>query len=89
MIEWTQDALAKLSTDALNSLRHNASKHGNQEVVGRCDAELARRKPVKPARTKDVNESREGHYVSEFHFVCPNDWVSSEIGTGLFGPELG
>jgi hypothetical protein len=50
-------------------------KLGNQEVVALCEADLERRKPVRAraARPEGFEENRAGHYVCEFHFVCPEE----------------
>ena len=75
MIKWTTEEIAKRSTEEVKLLRHNAAKLGKQEIVDLCDAELSRRKPapIKRARLAGADEDRAGHYVSEFHFVCPNE----------------
>jgi hypothetical protein len=75
MIEWTTEKIAKESDKGVKSLRNNAAKLGNQEVVTLCDAELIRRKPapIKRERPEGADETRIGQYVSEFHFVCPNE----------------
>jgi hypothetical protein len=76
MVEWSAEKIALLKTiEEVKSLRDNAEKRGNTEIVDLCKVELDRRKPVRPkglARVRD-QESRAGQYVSEFHFVCPNE----------------
>src|SRR5687767_13416694 len=63
------------SNDQVKALRNNAAKHGDLATVALCETELIRRKPppVKRPKAQNSNESRAGHYVSEFHFVCPNE----------------
>ncbi len=75
MIEWTAERIAQKSTKEVKSLRDNAMRRGNQVIVSLCEADLERRKPVraKPERTQSFEENRAGHYVSEFHFVCPKE----------------
>jgi hypothetical protein len=75
MIEWTAEEIAKRSTEEIQSLRDNAAKRGKQGIVDLCESELARRKPAsKQSKAKNVaHEERLGHYVSEFHFVCPGE----------------
>jgi hypothetical protein len=73
MIEWTEEEIAKRSADAIKALRGNALRLGQQHVVDLCDTELNRRKPSKPLKLSRDQERRAGFYVSEFHFVCPNE----------------
>jgi hypothetical protein len=84
MIEWTKENIAARSTGEIESLRDNAAKRGRQDIVQLCDEELMRRKPVRVRKvSKGFNEDRAGQYVSEFHFVCPDelDVVRTEGGT--------
>jgi hypothetical protein len=76
MIEWTAEKIAQLKTvEEVKSLRDNAAKRGIVKLVDLCEADLRLRKPpqVRRARPEDVEELRTGQYVSEFHFVCPNE----------------
>ena len=75
MMEWTTEEIAKLTHEAVKSLRENAAKRGKQDIVARCDADLVRRNPprARPVRPGASAETRAGHYVSEFHFVCPGE----------------
>ena len=76
MTEWTTDRIAQLkTTEEVKSLRANAEKRGNQIVVERCDADLRRRNPprVRQSRPEREDQDRAGQYVSEFHFVCPDE----------------
>jgi hypothetical protein len=63
------------SDDQVKTLRDNAAKHGDLATVTLCEVELLRRKParVKRPRSDGESENRGGYYVSEFHFVCPNE----------------
>jgi hypothetical protein len=76
MVEWPAEKIAQLKTlEEVKSLRDNAAKRGNQTIVDLCEADLIRRKPprIRTLRPEGADESRAGHYVSEFHFVCPNE----------------
>jgi hypothetical protein len=74
MIEWTAEKIAEKSIEEVKSLRDNAARLGSQAIFDLCEAELARRKPTRIKRApKNLDESREGYYVSEFHFVCVNE----------------
>lgn len=76
MIEWTVEEIAKLDTvEKVRALRDNAAKRENRTIVERCEADLIRRNPprIKQARANQRDESRAGYFVSEFHFVCPNE----------------
>ncbi len=74
MVEWTQEKIATLSGQEISSLRANATKSGRQDIVGLCNAELERRKPVRVRRAMEGgNEDRRGQYVRAFHFVCPSE----------------
>jgi hypothetical protein len=74
MVEWTREKIATLSSSHVESLRENAAKRGRQDIVELCNEELAHRKPLRAKRASEgANEDRGGHYVSEFHFVCPNE----------------
>ncbi len=73
MIEWNSEKVANLSDKEIKSLRENASRRGAEELITLCDDVLASRKQPKKAKTGSEYESRVGQYVSEFHFVCPNE----------------
>src|SRR5882762_4142467 len=76
MINWTAEKIAQLkSIDDVKSLRDNAAKRGSQDIVALCEVDLLRRNPprIKQPRLEGQNETRAGYYVSEFHFVCPNE----------------
>jgi hypothetical protein len=85
MIEWPAERIKELKIEQVKSLRDNAAKRGNQVVVDLCDAEIARRNPprVKQPRIVGANEDRSGYYVSEFHFVCPNELDVEPMQNGL------
>jgi hypothetical protein len=72
MVAWTSERIAELSIEGVKSLRENARRLANSEVVDLCDAEIARRAPVhtKSPRVKATSESRYGQVVGGFHFVC-------------------
>jgi hypothetical protein len=74
MAQWTKDRIADLSSDQIKSLRENAAKYGRPEIVDLCDEELLRQRPPRLRKGSDgPNEDHRGHYVSEFHFVCPTE----------------
>jgi hypothetical protein len=73
MIEWTKEKLSNLSDEQIKSLRENAVKRGAMEIVGLCDEILLNRKPPKKAKQPKEALNRTGQYVSEFHFVCPEE----------------
>jgi hypothetical protein len=74
MVEWTKDKIAGLSGDQIKLLRENAAKYGRREIVDLCDGELLRQKPPRVRKVSDsVSEDHSGQYVSEFHFICPNE----------------
>lgn len=74
MAGWTKDRVASLSADQIKSLRENAARHGRQEIVDLCDDELLRQKPPRLRKVSDgVSDDHSGQYVSEFHFICPNE----------------
>ena len=72
MADWTPERIAELPIELVNVLRENARKLGNSAVVDLCDAEGARRTPVrnKPLRVKATSGSRDDLVVTGFHFVC-------------------
>jgi hypothetical protein len=74
MIDWTRERLSGHTNDEIESLRENARKRHRQEIVDLCDNELASRKPVRKTRgVGATSDNHAGQYVSEFHFVCPNE----------------
>jgi hypothetical protein len=86
MNPWTPEKIAALKTaDQVKSLRSNAAKKGNEEIIALCDADLLRRNPpkVRQPRPDGAKESRAGQYVSEFHFVCPNELGVTRHRDGL------
>jgi hypothetical protein len=74
MVTWTKEKISEQSNDQLKSLRDNAEKHGRHDIAGLCIEELSQRKPKRVKALKNLQfEDRAGQYVSEFHFVCPNE----------------
>ncbi len=73
MITWTKEEIATRSTEAVRNLRNNAARLGQQQVVFLCDEELLRRKRQNLKKPKTNKEDQAGFFVSEFHFVCPNE----------------
>lgn len=73
MTDWNAEKIAALPTEQVKSLRENATKLQHQSIVALCEAELKSRKPVKPSKAATSYGSRSGQYVSEFHFVCPDE----------------
>src|SRR5438477_12328576 len=72
MVAWTKEEIARRSNSEIESLRENAAKRGRQDIVELCCQELARRKPTRKV-VKEVSDDKSGQFVSEFHFVCPNE----------------
>jgi hypothetical protein len=72
MTDWTPERIAGLPIEGVKVLRENARKLGNNAVVSLCDADIARRAPVrsKSGRFKVTSESRHNKVVAGFHFVC-------------------
>ncbi|MBV9461278.1 MAG: hypothetical protein JO141_27715 [Bradyrhizobium sp.] len=75
MITWTPEEIAKRTTDQIKTIKENAARQNRSDIVALCDAELEARRPARPARTASAGEreANAGKYVSEFHFVCPNE----------------
>jgi hypothetical protein len=74
MVEWTIEKIAALSNKNIDTLRENAVKRGRQDILDLCNEELARRKPIRTRKVSaNTPEDHAGQYVSEFHFVCPNE----------------
>jgi hypothetical protein len=74
MIEWTKEKIAEQSNDQIKALRENAEKHNRQDIVELCIEELLFRKPRRSKKSTDLQSAdHTGQYVSEFHFVCPNE----------------
>ena len=69
---WDNERLTALTLDALKTVRANAVRLERLELVLLCDAELARRSPVKK-RTVASSVATDGKAVGGFHFVCTRD----------------
>jgi hypothetical protein len=82
-MNWTAEEIAKRSDEELKSLRLNAIRHGKEEVVVLCDAELAARKPPKAVKRAAESGDRADQYVSELHFVCPGELGVTKRPDGL------
>jgi hypothetical protein len=84
-ITWTAEKIAAKSDDEIKTLRENAIKYGAQDVLSLCDEELTRRRPprVRQPTSERPHENRDGYYVSEFHFVCPNELGVARQADGL------
>jgi hypothetical protein len=69
---WTPERIAELSIEDVKKLRENAKKLASSQVVDLCDADIARRAPLrsKLPPTRATSESRFGQVVAGFHFVC-------------------
>jgi hypothetical protein len=88
MMEWTSEKLSAYSTEQIKTLRENASRKGNADVVAMCDAELLRRKPTKSKPNRSISaSSHSGEVVLGFHFVCANEQgvVRNSDGTAWTG----
>jgi hypothetical protein len=70
-MKWTLERIAALPIDQVKNLRDNAQTRGGTEIVGLCDADLARRKPPKAKKTK-VDRKKDS-IVRGFHFICPTE----------------
>lgn len=74
MKQWTPERIADISADSVKNLRANAAKQGATWLVVLCDADLARRAPVRVTRrsTQAIKRSQDD-VVLGFHFVCINE----------------
>jgi hypothetical protein len=84
MVAWTPERLSALSPEELANLRANAVRKNSKVVVDLCDAEIARRSPVrvKLPRTEGAPLSRDGQFVAGYHFVCPQESGVTVNGDG-------
>lgn len=75
MDDWTPERIAGLRIESVKILRENARKRGNNEVVDLCDADIARRAPIrnKSPRVKTTAETHDDQVVVGFHFVCDRE----------------
>ena len=70
-VDWDPERIAALAIGRVQDLRKNALHYGDQALVHRCDADIARRSPAKVRRPiAGQAASRKGRFVSGFHFVC-------------------
>lgn len=72
-MEWTAENIAGLTIDQVKALRQNAAKRSAQRTVDLCEAELARRRPLRTKRPNSHKQSYIGETVHGFHFVCPTE----------------
>lgn len=54
----TAESIAVLALDPLKNLRKNADDRQMADIVALCDAELERRKPVKPPRAVKAKKTK-------------------------------
>jgi hypothetical protein len=74
MVTWSKEKLATYSTAEIQSLRDNALRLEKEDVAALCEDELAARKPARFKKNlMSTHNNHNGQYVSEFHFVCPNE----------------
>jgi hypothetical protein len=74
MVEWTKEKISEQPDEDIKRLRKNAEALGRQDIAELCRVELLLRKPKRTkGSTRTHIEDRSGLYVSEFHFVCPNE----------------
>jgi hypothetical protein len=74
MIEWSSERVSFLSLEQIKVLRANALAKANDALVSLCDAELARRAPVrKKTISNSKSRSKPDEYVIGYHFVCPRE----------------
>ncbi len=50
---WTVETVAALPTDRVKTLRENAARREDDFVTALCDAELAKRSPIRKKRLPD------------------------------------
>jgi hypothetical protein len=72
-VEWVPERLSALPPGLLKTLRVNALRYEDHQLVALCDAEIARRvrKPTEASRA--CRRSGRGRFVIGFHFVCGRD----------------
>jgi hypothetical protein len=73
MVVWTSEEIAKRTTEDIKALRENAHRQKREDIVALCDVELEKRKPSRQNRIAKGDNRTTGQFVSEFHFVCPNE----------------
>jgi hypothetical protein len=72
MAPWSRERIGKLPNEEVESLRKNAERLGDTEIVQLCREEQIRRKPVRVKEAGGIID-HDGQYVCEFHFVCPRE----------------
>jgi len=70
---FTPDQIAKWTTEEVKRVRERASTQAVNDLIALCNAEFERRKPKKKPPSEKARINRAGQYVSEFHFVCPEE----------------
>ena len=85
-VEWSTERVAARSTDEIKSLRENAIRAGETEIVALCNSELARRSPPKTriVKVKTGARIRVGKIVGGFHFVCDREKGVTNNPDGTF-----
>ncbi|MGX4773892.1 hypothetical protein ACWAUC_29295 [Bradyrhizobium guangdongense] len=76
---WTSEMLSNLAPGKLDNVRENAADWGDAALLALCDAEIARRKPLK--KTSAIGKN--GRAVKGYHLVCrsENGVVHNDDGT--------
>lgn len=72
MVEWTKETISQLPKPKIETLRENALRGGHQAIADLCVEVLLELQPARSSKGSS-NEDRQGYYVSEFHFICPNE----------------
>lgn len=85
-VEWNAEKIASLAVDAVKSLRKNAMRLGELEIVKLCDSELKGRSPRTNVvtRVKGVAPAHKGKSVVGFHFVCDREKGVTNNSDGTF-----
>jgi hypothetical protein len=80
---FTPDQIAKWTKEEIKRVRERALKQTANDLVVLCDAELEKRKPPKKPKSEQTRIGRAGQYVSELHFICPEESEVERNSSGL------
>lgn len=90
MVVWDDNRISNLNDKELRNLCENAKRSQRPELVALCEAEISKRgRPAHSRKSNIQTERRNGMYVSEFHFVCPqrlglNNEPDGRVWTGTW-----
>jgi hypothetical protein len=81
---WTIERVSALATKEIETLRVNAERLNNLDLLKIINTELSAREPIKSVRKNRASSPVAGTYVAGYHFVCDRARGVEHLQNGVF-----